>query len=165
MKELTVLARYDDGIGCMWWLSMLFSDSFARQYGEFFTHSKRVYCFHWNDQSIIDVHFVFSSTKSVNVWTAVLNSICLWLNWFEHKIHLTRALTRFIRWITCGERYLCVFTTSIFTKFKWKRATFLLCHFFAHTHTNTHLHSAKKSTRFFSTCYQKVVVCLFSFFW
>lgn len=40
--------------------------------------------------------------ENVNVWTAVLNSICLWLNWFEHKIHLTRALWRFIRWITCG---------------------------------------------------------------
>lgn len=70
----------------------------------------------------IDNKYTQHSTKNANVWTAVLNSICLWLNWFEHKIHLTRVHSgRFIRWITCGEVSLRS-PHQFSRKFKWKRA-------------------------------------------
>lgn len=61
------------------------------------------------------------SERNANVWTAVLNSICLWLNWFEHKIHLTRTLSWLYK-VNNMRWSISSLTTSIFTKFKWIRA-------------------------------------------
>lgn len=120
--------------------------------------------------------FISFPIVSVNVWTAAFNSICLWLNWFEHKIHLTRVHSgEFIRWITCGEVSLCAYTTyahayQIFTKFKWKRVcnpTHSSHPFISLAYSSVNLVPSlcsEFSQIFFFWKEKKVVVCLFSIF-
>lgn len=132
----------------------------------------------WSENNRCSFRFQSSLANSVNVWTAVLNSICLWLNWFEHKIHLTRALTRFLRWITCGE--ICESYLSHFHHINFHKIQMKTCNFYSSALTT---HSSfnctyffflqterdwKKSTRFlffYPLAFQRLSsVCLYFFF-